>query len=258
MLLGTSMGGARPKAVIEDNEGLWLAKFNRPDDPWNYARIEHAMLVLAKRCGIQSAISKVVAVGSRDVLLVKRFDRERSESGYSRARMISSLTLLGSEDTHKDRNLWSYVILSEALRRVSSHAKEDAHELFRRMCFNGLISNTDDHPRNHALIAKNQHWRLSPAYDLTPTTPVSIERRDLALECGDMGRYAHADNFLSQAGRFLLQEAEAKGIIDQMEKQVKSLWYDISRKAGVSEKDCIKIKNAFAYDGFRLSFKQTQ
>ena len=73
MLVGTSMGGARPKAVVEDEEGLWIAKFNRPDDRWNNARIEHAMLILARSCGIASAESKVVPIGGRDVLLVKRF-----------------------------------------------------------------------------------------------------------------------------------------------------------------------------------------
>ena len=98
MLLGTSMGGARPKAVVEDGEGLWLAKFNRLDDKTNNARIEHAMLVLARECGIVVADSRVVSVGDRDVLLVKRFDRERAgDDGYRRARMISALTLLQAE-----------------------------------------------------------------------------------------------------------------------------------------------------------------
>ncbi|TFH47637.1 MAG: type II toxin-antitoxin system HipA family toxin, partial [Lysobacterales bacterium] len=82
MLIGTSMGGARPKAVVEDNDGLWIAKFNRPDDRWNDARVEHAMLVLARACGIQSAESKVTSIGDRDVLLVKRFDREKTGKGY--------------------------------------------------------------------------------------------------------------------------------------------------------------------------------
>ena len=73
-------------------------------------------------------------------------------------------------------------------------------------CFNALISNVDDHPRNHAVVAMNTDWKLSPAYDLTPSTLISIERRDLALECGDMGRYADAENLLSQSARFLLEQ----------------------------------------------------
>lgn len=78
MLIGTSMGGARPKAVVEDENGLWIAKFNRPDDKWNSARVEHAMLLLARECGLHVAESRIVTAGGRDVLLVKRFDREKA------------------------------------------------------------------------------------------------------------------------------------------------------------------------------------
>ncbi len=173
MLIGTSMGGARPKAVVEDESGLWIAKFNRPDDKWNSARVEHAMLLLARECGLHVAESRIVTAGGRDILLVKRFDREKAPDGYLRARMISALTLLRAEDTHRSRDKWSYVLLAEELRRVSVAPAEDAAELFRRMCFNALISNIDDHPRNHALIAKDKDWRLSPAYDLTPAVPVT-------------------------------------------------------------------------------------
>ena len=107
MLLGTSMGGMRPKAVVEDSKGLWIAKFNKPDDRWNSARVEHAMLTLAARCGITVAQSKVVKVGNRDVLLVKRFDREKTKKDYLRSRMVSGLTLLRAEDTAADRGKWS-------------------------------------------------------------------------------------------------------------------------------------------------------
>ncbi|MCY4532912.1 MAG: HipA domain-containing protein [Gammaproteobacteria bacterium] len=202
MLVGTSMGGARPKTVVEDYEGLWLAKFNREDDKWNNARVEHAMLMLARSCGLTSATSTVVQVGNRDVLLVKRFDREKTGEGYTRARMLSALTLLRAEDTHSARRKWSYPVLAEELRRMSATPGENAEELFRRMCFNALISNIDDHPRNHAVIAKGHDWELSPAYDLTPFSPVSIERRDLAMICGDDGRRAKAANLLSQSNRF--------------------------------------------------------
>lgn len=249
---GTSMGGARPKAVVEHDDALWIAKFNRKDDKYNHARTERAMLKLAHACGIQVAESRLTSIGDRDALLVKRFDREKTETGYQRARMLSALTLLRSEDTHQDRTKWSYVLLVEELRRISAKPKIDAPELFKRMCFNALISNTDDHPRNHAVIATDKDWRLSRAYDLTPDMPVSLERRDLALECGDMGRYAHANNLLSQSTRFLLQNEEAQGILDAMEQKVKDQWHPIARKEGVSEKDCETISGAFAYPGFRL------
>lgn len=249
---GTSMGGARPKAVVEDKSGLWVAKLRHPEDKWNDARVEHAMLMLARECGLQAAESKVVMIGAHDAVLVKRFDREKTAAGYRRGRMLSALTLLRSDENYQDREKWSYVLLAEELRRISSQPRTDAPELFRRMCFNALISNTDDHPRNHAVIAMNTDWKLSPAYDLTPATPISTERRDLALECGDMGRYANAKNLLSQSARFLLEPDEAKKTIDEMEHNVKNKWYDIARREGVTEKDCEKIASAFAYPGFRL------
>jgi serine/threonine-protein kinase HipA len=258
MLEGTSMGGARPKAVVEDDGALWIAKFNQPDDKWNHARVERAMLELARACGVHAAETRLATIGDRDTLLVKRFDREFTKKGYRRARMLSALTLLRAEDTHTSREKWSYVLLAEELRRISAQPKTDAPELFKRMCFNALISNTDDHPRNHAVIAMDKEWKLSPAYDLTPSTPVSIERRDLALACGDMGRYAHADNLLSQSARFLVTADEAIAIIDTMEQTVRASWYDIARKEGVSEKDCETIRGAFAYEGFRLEIAQTE
>ena len=257
MLGGTSMGGARPKAVVEDTEGLWIAKFNRKDDAWNEARVERAMLELGRECGLHSAESRITTIGNRDALLLKRFDRQKTDSGYRRARMLSALSLLRAEDTYQDRDKWSYVFLVEELRRISSQPKIDAPELFRRMCFNALISNSDDHPRNHALIAPNLDWTLSPAYDLTPDPLINEERRDLALDCGDMGRYANARNLLSQSARFLLKPEEAKAIIDEMEEIVRNRWYEIARREGVTDKDCEKIARAFAYPGFRLDIAET-
>jgi len=253
LLVGTSMGGARPKAVVEDQGGLWLAKFNRPDDRWNSARVEHAMLTLARSCGLTTAESKVVTVADRDVLLVKRFDRKKTERGYLRARMISALTLLRTEDSHLARDKWSYVLLAEEIRRASAEPQKDAPELFRRMTFNALISNIDDHPRNHAIIARKLNWNLSPAYDLVPTTPVSLERRDLALAAGDAGRYANAANLLSQSIRFLVKPEEATALIADMEQRIKKTWRDVCRREGVSERDCEIISGAFAYPGFRLT-----
>jgi len=250
---GTSMGGARPKAVVEDDGALWIAKFNRPDDTWNQAKVERAMLELARACELQTAESKLTTIGDRDALLVKRFDRQETKTGYRRARMLSALTLLRADDTHQDRSKWSYVLLAEEIRRVSAQPKVDAPELFRIMCFNALITNNDDHPRNHAMIAMDEDWRLSPAYDLVPAMPISVEERFLALSCGDEGRLARAGNLLSQCARFLLINDDARAIIDEMEQTVKDQWYAICRREGVSEEDCETIRPAFAYEGFRLS-----
>jgi serine/threonine-protein kinase HipA len=250
MLLGTSMGGARPKAVVEDNDGLWVAKFNRPDDRWNNTRVEHAMLELARSCGISVAASRVETIGGRDVLLVKRFDRHKTGMGYTKSRMISGLTLLRAGEAVAARDRWSYVLMSEELRRVVKEPKKDAPELFRRMAFNALISNIDDHPRNHALLAKEREWQLSPAYDLTPMPQVAQDRRDLAMEIGDQGRFANVKNVLSQHTRFLLENDEAKAIVATITDKVRATWYDVVRGQGVTEKDAETIKSAFVYEGF--------
>jgi len=189
-LLGTAMGGARPKVVVENTAGLWLAKFNKATDRWNNARVERAMLVLARAAGINTAESKLTSMGDRDVLLVKRFDRDKVKGGYTRGRMVSGVTLLRTDDDAISRDRWSYVLLAEEVRRICAEPKKNAHELFRRMAFNALISNIDDHPRNHAILAKGQEWNLSPAYDLTPAVPISEEHRDLAMTAGDLGRHS--------------------------------------------------------------------
>jgi serine/threonine-protein kinase HipA len=249
LLLCTSMGGARPKVVVQDDDGLWMAKFNRADDRWNYARVEYAMLRLARQCGINVPESRIEAVGGKDILLVKRFDREKTPEGYTRARMMSGLTVLHSDETNDAREGWSYILLVEEMRRIVAEADKDARELFRRICFNALISNIDDHPRNHALLARNVDWALSPAYDLTPSPVVSLDRRDLALVCGDQGRFANAKNILSQHARFLLQKDEAEKIIADTKAQV-GHWYDTVRACGVSERDAETIRGAFIYPGF--------
>jgi serine/threonine-protein kinase HipA len=244
--------------VVEDGDGLWLAKFNRPDDRWNVARVEHAMLTLGRSCGIVTAESRVDAIGHREVLLVKRFDRDKASAGYVRARMVSALTLLRADESPQSRERWSYILLAEELRRICAEPKRNAAELYRRMCFNALISNIDDHPRNHAVIAPGPDWRLAPAYDLTPSSPVGIERRDLAMACGDLGRYANASNLTSQAARFLLSTDEAAQIVDGMAARVRSTWYEVARGCGVSNADCAQIAGAFAYPGFSASIYRGQ
>jgi serine/threonine-protein kinase HipA len=143
-------------------------------------RVEHAMLQLAKSLGMSVATSRIETIGGKDVLMVKRFDREKVPAGCTRARMISGLTVLRAGDAPETRDRWSYVQLAEELRRVVAEPKKDAQELFRRICFNALIANIDDHPRNHALIAKERDWRLSPAFDLTPSA-VTAHRIDVIL-----------------------------------------------------------------------------
>jgi serine/threonine-protein kinase HipA len=257
LLLNTAMGGARPKAAVEDNDGLWIAKFQTPTDRWNDPRVEHAMLNLARNCGLSVADSRLDNAGGRDILLVRRFDRDRSTEGYLRHRMISSMTVLGSEGTSDAREKWSYPLLADQMRRIVGDPSECLAELFRRMTFNALISNLDDHPRNHALIAKDGPWFISPAYDLTPQPSHSVEHRDLAMTVGKFGRWANRENLLSVAGRFLLSNVEAGNCIDTMWAIVERAWYPLCREAGVSDKDCEKIAPAFLYDGLKYSASET-
>jgi serine/threonine-protein kinase HipA len=251
---GTSMGGARPKATVEDEGVLWLAKFPHREDRWNNPRVEHAMLTLAHECGISCAESRMTTIGDKDVVLVKRFDRHKAEKGYFRSRMVSALTLLDADetpDTVDKRQKWSYLLLADEIRRAASGGQaKDLPELFRRVCFNALISNTDDHPRNHAILAKDRAWSLSPAYDLTPNPMIALERRDLAMAFGNWGRYANRANLLSQCERFLLSKEEATAIVDAMTSTIEASWYRVCRQVGVSERDCELIRSAFVYEGF--------
>lgn len=157
--------------------------------------------------------------------------------------MMSGLTVLRSDETNDARERWSYILLVEEMRRIVAEPDKDARELFRRICFNALISNIDDHPRNHALFARNVDWALSPAYDVTPSPVVNLDRHDLALVCRDQRRFANAKNNLTQHARFLLQKDDAEKIIANTKAQVRH-WYDTVRACGVSEKDAETIRGA--------------
>jgi len=231
-------------------QDLWISKFGRHDDRWNHPRVEYGLLKLAEACGLTVVDSDITTVGGREVLLVRRFDRDRAEDGYRRHRMVSALTLLQSADNPVPRQDWSYILLADEIRRVSAKPEADLRELFGRMCFNGAVSNLDDHPRNHAVLAKGRGWRLSPAFDLTPTPMIAMERRDLAMACGTAGRYANRKNFLSQHGRFLLSEEDATALLHHIVETVRNAWRPTMRQSGVSEAHSEAIATAFLYEGF--------
>jgi len=251
---GTSLGGARPKNVVEDEDGLWVAKFPLRDDRWNMAVVEASLLCLARRCGIQTPPTRVEKVLGRDVLLVKRFDREPLvEDGgrrYARHRMVSALTVLDADDSPTEQRNWSYVLLADELRRWSHRDAEDRRELFRRMVFNALVSNTDDHPRNHALIAPGASWQLAPAYDLNPDPMPGTHERDLSMVCGQFGRRAQRINLISQAPRFGLAREEAHGVIDEIVAIVRAEWEAELFRHGGTAADRATIAPAFVDEGF--------
>jgi serine/threonine-protein kinase HipA len=245
----TSMGGARPKNTVEDDTGLWVAKFPSKKDRWNNAAVEAAMLRLAERCRIRIPEIRIERVGAESVLLLRRFDRESVEGGYLRHRMSSGLTMLDADDSGTDLSNGSYLLLADELRRWSSRPDGDREELFRRMVFNAVISNNDDHPRNHAVVAASRDWRLAPAYDLTPA-PQTSQERSLALVCGLSGRAACRENLVSAAPRFGLTREQAATVVDEIRGVVGRFWHTEVRAQGGSERDCSRISSAFLHEGF--------
>jgi serine/threonine-protein kinase HipA len=241
---GTSMGGARPKATIEDGNRLWLGKFPEKSDRYNLQRVEYATLELARRCGITVCNARLQSVAKQDVLMLERFDREYAAGGYLRFGLVSALTLLDCGDSHLDRERWSYLLLADQLRRWSERPDDDRVELFRRIIFNAAVTNNDDHPRNHAVLRTAHGWRLTPAYDLVPVPLVSLERRDLAMTVGTYGRTASIYNLLSQCDRFGLTAEAARKEIENIVAIVRT-WRDHFRACDVSDKDVDYIAQAF-------------
>ncbi|MBX9906100.1 MAG: HipA domain-containing protein [Burkholderiales bacterium] len=246
---GTSMGGARPKATIEDENHLWLSKFPEKADRCNLQRVEYATLELARRCGLNVCQARLQIVAGRDVLMLERFDREHTEKGYLRFGLASGLTVLDCEDGYVDRERWSYPLLADNLRRWSVKPEHDCAELFRRMVFNAAVTNNDDHPRNHAMLCREGGWRLSPAYDLVPMPVVSLERRDLALTVGTFGRTASVYNLISQCTRFGLTAEAARAQIDQIVGVVRG-WREHFFACGVSAQDIEYVAQAFLPECF--------
>lgn len=246
---GTSMGGARPKATIEDANHLWLGKFPTKGDRFNMQRVESATLELARHCGLNVTQARLEHVGGSDVLMLQRFDRQHTDKGYLRFGLVSGLTVLNCSDSNLDRERWSYPLLADNLRRWSYKPEADCTELFRRMVFNAAVTNNDDHPRNHALLRREKGWRLSPAYDLVPAPFVSIERRDLAMTVGRYGRTASIYNLLSQAGQFGLSIEDARAEIDRLVAVIRD-WRNIFLAGGVSGKDIEYIASAMLPDCF--------
>jgi len=164
---GSSLGGARPKASVREKDGhLAIAKFPRKDDEINTVVWEAVALSLAQKSGITVPESRVENIAGKPVLLLRRFDRD----GKRRIPFLSAMSMLGS----KDKETRSYLEIVDALRQHGAAPQADMEELWRRLVFNILISNTDDHLRNHGFLYEGQAgWRLSPAYDSTRCRPTS-------------------------------------------------------------------------------------
>lgn len=250
----SGVGGARPKTVVIDDAGqLWIAKFPSRHDRFVNAAAEATCLSLARRCGIEVPDFRILDVGPRAILLVRRFDQRPIAV---RRPVLSAHTLLGLGASTTDRAGWSYIDLAHVLRRISRDPEGDARALYRRAIFNALISNTDDHPRNHAVTWWDDGWRLSPAYDLTPSISRSEDQRLLAMEIGggrrQSPRWANRATIVSSAGHFGFSEAEADALISEMKEIVVSEWRAATRDVAPGIAIADQIEHAFPerYPGF--------
>lgn len=249
LLQGVTMGGARPKAVVNDAGTQWIAKFPARGDRWNMAAVEGGLLRLAQQLGLRAPAVRTVRVGGAPVLLVERFDRQPSPTGLLRARYLSGLTALNADEMPSAA--WSYLGLADELRRRSVREAADRVELFDRMVFNALVSNSDDHPRNHALLCwAAEDWLLSPLYDVVPGAHAATRDRRLAMVCGRAGRLATRANLRSAAARFGLQDDEADARITVLRDRVAAEWEASLRAMGASPSDCDAIRHAIVPEAF--------
>ncbi|MGQ0798839.1 MAG: type II toxin-antitoxin system HipA family toxin [Pseudomarimonas sp.] len=240
-----TLGGARPKSAIRHDGRQWVAKFPARNDGFNVPVIERASLELARQAGIQVPRTQHVKLGDgRDVMLIERFDRGDEAEGYPKTHMVSALTMLGLHEL--DRNA-SYVDLCRVIEQfgVSGQIQADRTELYRRMVFNILITNDDDHLRNHAFLydATGGGWRLSPLYDVVPRPMLGTERF-LAISIGAQGRLATLDNALSQCAQFGLSKPAAVEIITSIVAVVRS-WRVAFEALGVATRECDRVATAF-------------
>jgi serine/threonine-protein kinase HipA len=236
---GTSIGGARPKATLRDGDRSLIAKFGSSSDAWSIVRAEWATLSLAKLCGIAVPKAWVEVVDGRDVLLLERFDRVVSAGSKTRRHMLSGLSLLDLDDT--EARLASYLDLAELLRQRAQDGAADAAQLYRRMVFNILVGNSDDHAKNHACFWDGHWLTLTPAYDLVPAMRVGQESAQ-AMEVGAQLRSATLLNALSAAGRFGLSRPAALAIIDEVEARIRTEWQRTFASCGVPEQDIANLR----------------
>lgn len=245
-----TMGGAHAKALVSIDGEQWVAKFPR-DTQVDMPLIEYASLRLAQRCGIHVAESKKLATLRGHVILVKRFDRD----GYRRLHTLSAKTILqhGATPETPPEGQLSYAALAAFVRTAAqANSVNDAQrEIFRRMVFNILIENTDDHEKNHAFIRDGVHWQLAPAYDILPTLQ-NIDSH--GLEIGDLGAEGSLENALTQVAHFGLTRDQA---IDEWFAMaaVVDRWKDSFKADGVTDHDISEIERFIDVD-WRKAFRQ--
>ncbi|MYM22159.1 type II toxin-antitoxin system HipA family toxin [Duganella sp. FT135W] len=240
---GRSLGGARPKTVVMHDGTEHIAKFSRLNDLFDVPAAEYATLRLATKAGINVPSFELINIGKRSVLLIDRFDRvEGSRIHYASAHSFLDPKPL-SPHGREYVTSFSYAGIAEVLRLYGADARTDAHELYRRMVFNIMVGNVDDHLRNHAfLLHQHGQYRLSPAFDIVPH--IDAANRPQSIGVGEFGPASTIVNALSQCGRFLLTQSEALEIISEL-KDVTSTWRDEFRYAGMARCDINALASCF-------------
>ncbi|MDO9112438.1 MAG: HipA domain-containing protein [Polaromonas sp.] len=245
----TSAGGERPKVTVQDGERLWLAKMQDRGDVPHLPAKEFVVMDLAREAGLSVPQIQLLGDGKRKVYLIERFDRGGSPFKPTRMHYASAHTILGLDGSgDHDNPRRSYLVIADMLRRWQKKAGHvgDLHELWRRMAFNALVGNTDDHPRNHAFIFSKGVWRLSPAFDITPQPKTAGL---LSLACDEYGsRECTPERLLRSASHFELDMESAVAWLTRAATLVASEWAKRMHAVNV-DADAIK----YVAPAFKLS-----
>jgi serine/threonine-protein kinase HipA len=240
---GPSLGGARPKATVMWNNKPHVAKFTLSMDKRNEALIEYATMSLAKKCGLNVPPIDRTQVSGRDIFLIQRFDRICEKTVERPVPFISGLTATGLHE--QDYQQWSYLSLYNAIKKFSRDLSEDTIELYKRMVFNILVFNNDDHMRNHGFLYSGaQKWSLSPLYDVVPGS-INTETYMLSMNIGDRGKEASLENARSAAKYFSLSAQQAEQIIAELSEAC-AVWEQHYSACGLSKQDIAKLRHSFA------------
>ena len=231
---GSSIGGARPKALIQDQDKKYVAKFSSSTDLYSVVKAEFIAMRLTNMAGLNVAPVKLVKAANKDVLLIERFDRQPKDGDWSRRAMVSALTLLGLDDMMA--RYASYETLAEIIRHRFADPKDTLRELFSRLAFNILCGNTDDHARNHSAFWDGRSLILTPAYDICPQGRTGNEASQAMLISGN-NNMSQLKSCLAAAHHFLLSEDSAQAIFTHLIETIQNNWNTICEEAELSEVD---------------------
>ena len=242
---GSSMGGARPKAVVLHEGSQWLAKFSSSSDRFNVPAVERATLELARTAGMRVPRTRLVPLSDgAKVMLIERFDRIALAAGFGRVHFVSALTMLGLDESRSPHAAYADIASVLSQRSPAANLAEDRVELYRRMVFNIMVGNDDDHLRNHGFLREGAGWRLAPLYDVAPKPQVGFERF-LHLAVGPRaGRAATLVNAVSGSGAFGLTPAQAAAEADAVARVVRQ-WQGYFEAWGVAGADIDAVAGAF-------------